>query len=472
MAYRIEEVLIVSRGNANEVQECVRSYASAARRERRLLRITVVDDGPPEDQRRVETALARTWPGVDVRHFGRAEKEAFVRALGFDEVTMSQFFPSACGTTRVGANRNFALLLSAGRRVLLVDSDTRAEIVDCADGTESRVMEGDPWDYLGFDSVSQAIEEAHFDSAGELSVFEVHEAWLGRRIDDLSLVRNRTKLAGGRIVLSMLGFAGEDGMTSRGHLIHSDSGDLFGEDEHDYVLRRLSRGAWTAVSMPTVARTGRVVAGSTGLDASSVLPPFMPVGRNQLSVFGHMLNVLDPNALRVALPGMVQHGSRRSAERTEIELFDVASPRWHEHVRAVVERVEVEHPREVTLRRLACGFREAAELTAGDWRRRFVEPVHELLSGAASHLRAVAARERRRPTRARDLATIAGVLEATVRSGAACVDLPDDVDGLRRRQAAFGHLLSVWNEVWTAARAASPSEQVTVNREIDSSAHS
>jgi hypothetical protein len=228
----------------------------------------------------------------------------------------------------IGANRNLVLLLTAGEHVLMADDDIvcepwvrngRASGVALWGHTEPQDSEFFParddlrhaagWvpdvDLIGAHAarLAQPLPFA-LASAGQ-------DADLGEACGHLigALVERRAPA----VRLTFTGIAGDSGTYcpyTRLFASGPTQGRLAANREtFERALR--SREVLRGVPQTTLTHDPRCMAGCMGLAGTGLVPPFMPMGRNEDGVFGAMLTALDPLALFAHLPVGVVHDSGR-----------------------------------------------------------------------------------------------------------------------------------------------------------------
>jgi hypothetical protein len=84
-------------------------------------------------------------------------------------------------------------------------------------------------------------------------------------------------------------------------------------DGSTFRLAMTSREVWRIARQAILTHDPACMAYCMGLANDELLPPFMPIGRNEDSVFGAMLALADPLALFAHLPVGIIHDSNRSS---------------------------------------------------------------------------------------------------------------------------------------------------------------
>lgn len=297
----------------------VRSFAENARSFGRRIEAIVCDDGTEEHAketgRRLEAVARET--GIAIEHVDLAEKRALAADLAresgvdADVVDFALFDPLGIGSA-IGANRNALTLLTAGRKILSADDDTIAR-PRRAPGAETTLAfdgNGDPqqlWFYPHIESALGPPEDTTVDVFGE------HDALLGHPLVDLALRGPLAHEDLRGICTHMVGaFATRRGVVSvTPSGIYGDSGMHAGTmllglgeptrrrlcaSEEEYRSAFRSRAVLRGVSNAFVAHPFPSAGTVFGLDGTDLVPPFLPVLRNEDGVFGMTLAVVAKDA--------------------------------------------------------------------------------------------------------------------------------------------------------------------------------
>jgi hypothetical protein len=446
--------------------------------------LMVIDDAhdPPDAAtldraRRVGGSMA-----VRVTYAGRAAKEAFAAALatktGIDPslVRFALLGEEAPGAA-YGANRNLALLASAGRPFASLDDDMGGWLGEPPDREPGvGIGDGDPTEFRFCGDAAEALDAAP--RVGR-TLLETHERVLGRVARDLvsavdppprppaprSVVARKLD-AGARVVATWTGFAG-DVATPNALLYLAQVGEPRARllrDEATFEAAWRGRQVVRSARRLSIADGAVWTTGAAAYDARRILPPFFPVLRGEGLIWGATVRACDPGVVAF-LPKIVPHAPRGErapppgALLAYAESFPLAKLMHHlamtqaESLRQVSpsQRLRVLGER---LGELASGPVGAfAELTKRH-RRGHDQAVHATLTRLlhdhggrpafwAAHVRAY--------------------LERSSGVSPAAYDVPSDVcerfgpergrDVCRDLVARYGRLLVAWPELWEAARA-------------------
>ncbi|MGD2064493.1 MAG: hypothetical protein PVF51_13045 [Nitrospirota bacterium] len=325
----IATVAVVTCDRPDAALRCVESVIEAARRHGRDPALVVSDDSrDPASAARLRDAidrLATDYPAVT--HTGRAEREGLATALAAElgddrEVRGALRFALFGSPDEItpGANRNALLLHHAGRPFLSLDDDTVCRVA-AAPGSEDGLAVSslpDPSQFWFYPDRGAALTAHEWQ---EVDPVALHEDYLGRtaaacvadlggpeRLDldqaDATLLRRLG--TGGRVAVTATGLAGDSGMGSAAYFL-----TLRGASRErllaDYATFRDTRAVVRAVTRPTLSTGAFLMTPCVGLDATRLLPPFLPVGRNEDGAFAHLLRIVAPDALIAHSPWAIYH---------------------------------------------------------------------------------------------------------------------------------------------------------------------
>jgi len=246
--------------------------------------------------------------------------------------------------------------------------------------------------------------------------------------------------------MTFMGVVGDLGVSSVGSLAFMSGGSQ----------RRLAAGLLGHVAgggcaarvagtvQPSVFPFGMM--GAFGLDASQIVPPVLPAGRNQDGLFVLMLRMIDNQACLVHLPLAVAHrlaGGRPFAETDFAR--SVAKPRLADLARLVALRGPAARPSGSPVERLATLARAYTDDL----------PSLAALEGMWNEHRASQSVQLVRNAQACPLGSLRDQTLAMAASLRVPIRLEARADGLPIREtlSRFGRLLSVWPAVWGRARA-------------------
>lgn len=307
-APKIGVVGIVTCNRTKSLVRCLTSFIENNVRHGRNIDYVVMDDSPSarnrSETRRILTALASSY-AVQIAYAGKEEKQAFCQELIREGSLPPQVVEFAllgmegCGVL-TGANRNGLLLHNVGKLFLSVDDDTVCRLAAMPQATSEPALDSRPsfFEFSFFNERNDAllaIPEVDGD------ILMIHEELLGRRpftsgtsrqsIDlnncspsllasldqpDLNVAVTFTGMLGDSAMQMPVAFLRLSLPSHRGLLacINSES---FNEQNRE-ILRGVTR--------PTVTDNIWCMSTAVAFDNRKLLPPFMPVQRNQDGVFG------------------------------------------------------------------------------------------------------------------------------------------------------------------------------------------
>jgi hypothetical protein len=263
---------------------------------------------------------------VDLLYAGRKEKEEFARLLTLrwlvppEVVRFALFDPEGCNHT-VGANRNALLLDTIGSLILSLDDDVMCQTVNCpSPGTGVRFSSRYWQDFWFYPDRESALREAQF---VEKDILGAHEAFLGRGIGDVicdqqaefdgadigsQLLRSRVS-GNGRILATMPGIVGDSGMGYSWPFLmaRGETHRRLTASESCYRSALASKEVLKVSDRPTFDVSGLFMTTIIGLDNRDLLPPFMPVYRNEDGIFGAILAKYFDEEYSVHLPWAALH---------------------------------------------------------------------------------------------------------------------------------------------------------------------
>ena len=290
-------------------------------------RIFVVDaSSSPRNESKGRTAVSsiHASTGYDIAFIGRGERQALRRSLArICGHRLAEFAlrPGASG------NRNVILLLTAGEQVLLVDDDVVCEVweprslrlaIDLCGHTEERNIAF----YQSRAEVLKGLEPA------SVNLLAAHEAVLGRTVKSLAASRSLTVNASracahlregirnrrtARVRMTFNGLAGDSGIGYPDRLLFSTGTwkAVLENDSRAFALAFKFREVCKVADRYVVMHEVSCMSGCMGLSNTTIVPPFLPTGRNEDGLFGYMLSAIDRATVSSHLPFAVVHDSAR-----------------------------------------------------------------------------------------------------------------------------------------------------------------
>lgn len=279
--------------------------------------------------------------GCFVSYAGRAEVDAYAARLCSDggippSVVRFALLGDGFAGPAIGANRNVILLQSHGSLVLSVDDDTICRPASAPALARRQLYlqgEADPTEFWFF--ANRQLAEASVQPF-DRGILAEHEAILGRKVS--ALVGNAELTVGvsaericshllqaiakdtGRVVLTLNGVVGDSGMHSAdGLVLHRgyETRRRMDECAETFALALTSSEVIRQSANLTVCHGAPVMSTFLGYDNRILLPPFLPVYRNEDGLFGAMVEACVPGGFCGYLPFVLAHapGATRSYSR-------------------------------------------------------------------------------------------------------------------------------------------------------------
>ncbi len=482
---RIRSQIWITRDRPESLAKSVEGFAANALRHAHPLEIVVSDDS--EDARSVASTRALLGrlanEGHSVAHFGRREKEALAadleRALGgtvsHDDIVFALFSePDIPGPT-IGANRNAALLARPVGLSLLTDDDAfcRAAFPDAGANDVRLSSLYLPDTIHPFPSREELWRERPQIDADFLAD---HASLLGRSIgslisDDADLCDVRPRMVadlmdrGGIVRATGTGVIGDLGSDSPKYLLSTvgDEREVFLGDESTYRSAKRSREVFRCSNVPTVTEGTFLGGFFLGIDQRIILPPFVPVGRNEDILFAALTRVLYPSTYYGHAPIAYDHSPDPRRQFSDGWLDDLM-PKSNELLPIVFATFR----RDIAISdhggdadRFLSAADKIAELSHDP--RQFAELIQTgWLRAARSIVRRI---EANLETYHYEPSYWATDLERAIETYSALIDHPDQVapadfpgsttdrlELLRSLCLRYGRLLAVWPDIMSSAR--------------------
>ncbi len=230
---------------------------------------------------------------------------------------------SSRSTITPGRSRNLALLLSVGKRVLILDDDILCNALS------------PPYLESGIEISNNAREADFFENKNDWpkqppketgNPLSLHLRHLGTPLNELlaQLAEQEQQLvqqgisctrvleginAQSRVLISACGTFGDPGTASCEWMYYSAKAtrERFYSDETKYRQTQLNQNLWLGRSTYHLDSDAVLMSPITGLDNRHLLPPFFPTHGNEDYLFGKMTQFLHPESLVLDLPWAVPH---------------------------------------------------------------------------------------------------------------------------------------------------------------------
>ena len=425
--------------------------------------------------RQAVSSLVRA-SGHRVDYVGPRESAELLDKLGVhDERARAPLSPGSSG-----ANRNLFLLATAGEHALMVDDDVICETWASNERADALALMGHDQELFETEFFPDRAAALASVARTNLNLVAAHETLLGqslpalltgfsRRVDVTRACGHlREALDTGRplvIKATFAGVAGDAGVYCPYRFLFS-SGPLRERlRSNPTVLATALRSREVSRIVPTntVTHDNGCMATCMGLANNGVLPPFLPINRNEDGVFGVMLGAADAAAVFGHLPVGVLHDSSRPSERTEGVVLSATQSRLAELILYVLRKHDVrsgDATSDQWFQNTGQAFMELGRLDSRDLAAFVTGAILEqrtaeiaALDRDASdpdcppHWRAIIDKYREKLSRA--LTTPEFFLPAEFHGTG---DVDAGYHALQTFVKSFGELVESWPTLWTAAR--------------------
>jgi hypothetical protein len=467
-------VAIVTADRPALLDRCLASVASHCRTYGRRPRVVVVDGSRSDACRAENLQHVRTERGLESEYLGIVEARELRRRLvaaGIPE-SLAEF---ALTPGAVGANRNLALLATAGDDLMMLDDDVLVEPWTLPECSEHLAVGGHQEDceVAWFATRDDALAAT---SPAAIDLLSVHGALLGRTLPALVAERQGQLDLGNAcrhllaaleqgeapvVRATLMGIAGDSGTYCPDRQLFS-AGAMRARLTADLTSYRCSMRSREVLRVATryvLTHEAGGMSYAMGVSNRTPTPPFMPIGRNEDGVFSAMIGMLEPSSSLFAhLPYGIVHDSTRASVYGDAPMQSATETRLSELLLAVMRLTAAStfSISPATRReRIAAVLEDAAGLTRREFHR-FI--AHVLLRARSDELRATHA-DVCPPHFARALQQYADVLLENVtrpnffvpvelQSASAEAALGETQEFLGR----FSALLRGWPQMWAVAR--------------------
>lgn len=488
----IDTLGIISCDRPEQVQTCVESFLKNLPSNGRLTSIIVADDSK-SDVTNVNDicGLTAKAPEIEVRYMDRAGRDSYAARLmdhGISPI-VARFALLGAGASilnTAGANRNSLLLDTVGSCFLSADDDTLCSLyahpyIQKGVKLVHQDLPRDTWFYGSrHELVSNRIP-----ADGDLAT--IHERLLGRSVAALMLETRqdgsgpgkfcgdlvRAAEYGSRVRVTMSGVAGDSGGESPWVFLVASNNRLHLR-ENEAVLRTAmsSREVISVAEMATVAHSSHCQAASMALDNTDILPPFLPVGRNEDGVFGVLCQLSRETWMLGHVPVAVMHSGQDS--RTYREWLPI---RFSDVVYALISCMKVDTSKGVgcamsTVGRELCyiGSRKPMDFlgtvrsaldAACAGQLQVTEQAIEANKEASSYWVSLVSEHRNRQIVELGMSDYG--LPEEIGTGRGVEDRLDDT---RRAVDLFGRVLLEWTSIYEAAQFLRSSKNIRISRRV------
>lgn len=296
-----------------------------------LHRLYVIDDSRKAENIAQNQALTNRFASeisAPLQYFGRSEQQSLIAGLEkrlpeHEDAIHFLADPSRWNNHwTAGLSRNLALLLSCGRRLVMMDDDAICDVYDSPRPKRDISFSDNPReaDFFGNEQ-----EWAHLHQP-------INPDPINRHMQCLGLTFSEALTVLGQNTLKPAGFANATALQlrelqSRSAILVTECGSLGcpGTSKNTWLpimatdsLKRMlasgekttqalgSRKVWCGRNQPHFAPRSNM-SQITGFDNRRMLPPYLPIMRGQDRLFGHMLDFIFPESVVLDYPWAVPH---------------------------------------------------------------------------------------------------------------------------------------------------------------------
>ena len=471
-------ICITTAGRPAALERCLERLADDAERFEDRVLITVHDNsGKPSDERLNRNACRRLdRRAARIVHCGerwRRTAAARLAVIGIEKPVV-EFALRGSADPRTGANRNAVLLSAAGSKLLMLDDDVIPRVwspsearagVSLTDETDPRGFHfaGVPAGLTcGLVTRPEPLWRSHAALIGSTvamhlqrqAVTAIPPGWRAsaRAGDDL--------LRRGRIRATLHGVVGDCGMgwLRRWLLLEGPSRAALVDDRQVYDASCASGLATRTSDGVQLSASGNGAIGGFGIDASELVPPFLPSYRCSDSLFLILLKRMHGDSVVAFLPQAIEHWPLRDRSGTRGAIWESTGLRVWDVVRAVVSTACSEAGGTPAERLHAAGraIHDAATASTSDFRSVLESIWRQHASAWLIATERVLATHHGTPVWwADDVRRLRGKLIAD--STRPDAGLPRelgaaDIPGFQRTLALAGKLYQAWPAMWNSAR--------------------
>ena len=294
-------------------------------------RLYVIDDSRKTENINQNQALTNRFTSkisAPLQYFGRSEQLAFIDALVKQLPEHERVIHFLADHSRwndhwtSGLSRNLALMLSCGRRLVMMDDDVICDVYDPPRPRHNVTFSDDPREAAFF---GNEREWAHLRQPINPDPVNRHLQCLGLTFSDALTVLGKNHLkpaglanatalqlselqTGSAVLLTECGSLGCPGTSNNTWLPNMAAASLkrmlaSGEQTTQALS---SRKVWSGRNQPHFAPSSNM-SQITGFDNRRMLPPYLPIMRGEDRLFGNMLDFIFPESIVLDYPWAVPH---------------------------------------------------------------------------------------------------------------------------------------------------------------------
>jgi hypothetical protein len=363
---RIASVGVVTKDRPESLRRCLESYIENCKRHGRENDFVVMDDsesaGLRNDTRQMLREL-RDSHKVEMSYAGFEEKSRFAEALIAEAgappevVKFALFDTEKCGHS-TGANRNALLLHTAGDMVFSADDDTVCQVGTTWEAGNRLALcsSQDPRDMCFFSDHAAALNSVF---PVDVDILGAHELLLGHKIGEYISTHSGTSeisidqldhqfvrgalSESGKVLVTINGLVGDSGIgwPTRLLWLEGKSREQFTRSESAYRNACKSRSVLRAVRFPTISNSPFCMTTFIGLDNRALLPPFVPVLKNEDGLFGSTVRKCFDNSYYGYIPWVLHHTPVEPRSYSANEIWKYSGWRMSHFIRNLVTTSEL-----------------------------------------------------------------------------------------------------------------------------------
>jgi len=351
-------------GRPESLRRAVAGYAGNAGRHGRTLRLVVADDSRAAGQQSANLHALRATaesPGIRLSYIDRERRTAYAGVLAEhlemdpDLVRFALLGDPRCAFT-AGAARNALLLETVGELSVQADDDTVCRLAPSPAGEQGLTLSSgaevnEHWFYPDADTT---LRDVQYEDPDFLSL---HEQVLGRSpavqvataaeesgsvaLRALRPEREASLGQPGTVAgITFLGLMGDSAMGTHGNLarlfLDGESFRRLVDDPATYRQHLRTRYVRRAPAGTVLTDSPACMTMNIGLDQRHLVPPFMPVNRNEDGVFGSLHTLCCRRSFKGYLPYMLLHQPPDHREHPPGIAAGVAPPRLNDLLRWII----------------------------------------------------------------------------------------------------------------------------------------
>lgn len=320
----ISSIGIPTRTRPASLNRCLTSILDNTQRFNREAELWVIDDSTDAPIQLANQEIIASHR-ANIRYVDRAIRANLAKTLAHktgvpESVIQFALLGNNLHPDAYGAFRNTLLLLTAGQLTIQTDDDTECRITKSPNYKDQLTLSSanDPKEYVFVPGQEEALAPLVFETYDLLGI---HEQLLGKRLQAITSESTpdffdtsehflvRMQLPQARISSTFLGIAGDSGM--EGHTFRlfqkNEAFERLIASEASFAEQMTTRWTRKGVDSPTISSGSFCMSTHMGLDNRQLLPPFMPVLRNEDGVWGAIRSTCFPHYFSGYLPFYIPH---------------------------------------------------------------------------------------------------------------------------------------------------------------------